>query len=459
MKLAAKLILVFMLGVLGIVALFSWQTIRRQLRWEETRHADHADDVVGALKPAIEDAYRSGGVVTIQQAIEISAQYIPGQELRWVEGEQVGESNTKVTSRKVSSISISDKDGKTVAHTTIPLTIDGTDAGGVEVSQSMETQEKFIRDSMIASLLSLMGVAALSGIVIYFGGVQLVGKPLEKLIDQVHQIGDGKVPQPPALKRNDELGALAEAISDMSRRIDQQQTTIRHTDRLGTVGTLAAGMAHEMGTPLNVVAGRANLIASGKLPPDEVEKSAITIKTEAERMTTIIRQLLDFARQSSSAHTLLDVREVVSTTCDLIEPLADKSNVKLELKTDELACHVSGNQQQIQQVVTNLLTNAIQAMPGGGTVSVAVERVHRGERENPQQICIRVTDQGHGIAPGEMARVFEPFYTTKDVGQGTGLGLSIAFGIVEEHGGEIEVDSNENSATTFSVYLPRVEQP
>lgn len=456
MKLAAKLILVFMLGVLGIVALFSWQTIRRQYEWDEARRSEHADDVVGAITPAINDAYRNGGVVTIQEAVEVSAQYIPGQNLRWVDGVKTREAKAKVMSRRVSRISVSDKDGSTVAHTFVPVVIDGTEAGSIEVSESMSNHERFIRGSLFASILSLVGVATLSGVVIYFGGVQLVGKPLGKLIEQVHEIGNGNLSQPPVLNSKDELGSLALAISQMSERLEQQQNTIRHTDRLGTVGTLAAGMAHEMGTPLNVVAGRANLIASGKLSPEEVEQSAKTIKSEAERMTTIIRQLLDFARQSPTAHSVIDVRDVAKATCDLIEPLAGKTSVKITLQNDDRPCQVKGDATQIQQVLTNLMTNAIQAMPDGGIVSVSVEQQ---DFPGKGRICMRVADVGGGIDSEDVKRIFEPFYTTKDVGQGTGLGLSIAYGIVKEHGGEIEVESSKSKPTTFSVYLPATDRP
>ncbi|QDV85697.1 sensor histidine kinase [Planctomycetes bacterium TBK1r] len=453
MKLAAKLILVFMLGVLGIVALFSWQTIRRQHDRDEVRRAEHADDVVGAITPAINEAFRNGGVVTIQEAVEFSAQYVPSHDLRWVDGVKTEDAPTKVTSRRVSRISVSDADGSRVAHTFVPVVIDGTDAGGVEVSESMANHEHFIRGSLFASLLSLLGVATLSGVVIYFGGVQLVGKPLGKLIEQVHEIGDGKLSQPPALTSNDELGSLALAISQMSGRLDQQQNTIRHTDRLGTVGTLAAGMAHEMGTPLNVVAGRANLIASGKLSAEEIEQSAKTIKSEAERMTTIIRQLLDFARQSPSEHSTIDVRNVARKTCELMETLAEKSSCKIVLHTDDDPCRINGDATQIQQVLTNLITNAIQATPDGGNIIVAVER-----QCDANQVCVRVSDEGVGIEPADIKRVFEPFYTTKDVGQGTGLGLSIAYGIVKEHGGEVKVESANGQSTTFTVYLPTTNQ-
>ncbi|QEG41506.1 sensor histidine kinase [Roseimaritima ulvae] len=453
MKLAAKLILLFMLGVLGIVALFSWQTIRRQRQWDQARRADHANDVVGALTPAIVQAYRDGGAVTIQQAIEVSAQYVPGHQMRWVDGTQIPQSsaNTTITSRKISSISVADKDGTTVAHTVVPLVVDGTQAGVVEISEPTSHYDHFVRGSLLASLLSLLGVAALSAVVVYWGGIQLVGKPLGKLIEQVHKIGDGQLSQPPVLNSNDELGALALAISQMSRRLDQQKNAIRHADRLGTVGTLAAGMAHEMGTPLNVVSGRANLIASGKLSDVEVRQSAQTIKSEADRMATIIRQLLDFSRQTPQPHRPLDLRDVASSTCELLQPLADKADVQIVLDTPEQRCGMDGDQAQIQQVLTNLMTNAIQAMPDGGQVQVSVEACGDDEED---RVCVRVSDEGMGIEQEDIQRIFEPFYTTKDVGQGTGLGLSIAYGIVKEHGGEIDVQSQPGSHTTFTVSFP-----
>ncbi|MCA9139566.1 MAG: HAMP domain-containing histidine kinase [Planctomycetales bacterium] len=455
MKLAAKLILVFVIGVLGIVAVFSWQTIRRQSDWEESRRSDHANDVVGAITPAINEAYRNGGTVTIQQVVEISARYVPGQSLRWVEGDQSREEAKTVTSKSVSRLSVSVEDDGAISRKFVPLVIDGTEVGGVEVSESTTNRDRFIQGSVVASLLSLLGVAALSSAVIYFGGVFLVAKPLGILNEQVRRIGQGELPQPPALESNDELGSLALAISQMSQQLHRQQDTIRHTDRLGTVGTLAAGMAHEMGTPLNVVAGRANLIASGQLSPEEVNQSARTIKSEAERMTAIIRQLLDFARRSSADHVAIDVRSIAKKTSDLIQPLAAKSSCHLALEMDDEPCEINGDATQIQQVLTNLITNAIQAMPRGGNVGVTVRRLGSSDGT---KICIRVTDEGDGIDSADIDRVFEPFYTSKDIGQGTGLGLSIAYGIVKDHGGEIKVESGNDQPTTFTIYLPATDQ-
>ncbi len=301
MKLAAKLILVFLAGVFAIVSLFAWQLVQRQHARDQARLTSHSNDLVKALTPAILQAYRDGASVTIQQAVEVSTRTLPGQHMRWIDGEQSPAPQTTTTSRQVSTVSVRDPSGKQTVYSYVPLDLDDDHSGVIEVAHPVPTGDPFTRDSVLASIVSLLGVAALSGLVIFFGGIQLVAKPLEKMIAQVDSIGEGNLALPPAIDSNDELGRLAGAISQMSHRLSEQRDTIRHTDRLGTVGTLAAGVAHELGTPLNVVSGRAELISSGRLSDQEVKASARTIKTESDRMTKIIRQLLDFARQQTSA--------------------------------------------------------------------------------------------------------------------------------------------------------------
>jgi two-component system NtrC family sensor kinase len=452
MKLAAKLILIFLAGVLGIVTLFAWQTVSRQHAWEQERFESHAGDLVDAVTPAIEKAYKDGGTVTIQEAIEVSSQTVAGSHMRWLDGKEV-QPQTKTTARKVSSVSVTNADGTRTSYSYVPLTVDGSNAGVVEVSEPMTGHDAFMRGSFVASLLSLFGVTILSAVVIYFGGVRLVGRPLDKLIEQVNTIGDGQLAQPPVLTGKDEFGKLAAAISQMSHRLSQQRETIRHADRLGTIGTLAAGVAHELGTPLNVVSGRAGLIAGGKLTAEEIQSSARTIKSESERMTAIIRQLLDFARQAPAPHESIDLKEIVTRTIDLIRPLAGKSRVEIAADVKELPVFIQGDAAQVQQVLTNLITNAIAAMPDGGTVSVTLL-----ENRDTSHACLKVTDTGIGINSNDLQHIFEPFYTTKDVGQGTGLGLSIAYGIVKEHGGEIKVHSDPGNQTTFEVAFPQICQ-
>lgn len=302
MKLAAKLILVFLAGVFAIVCLFAWQLVQRQHARDQARLTSHSNDLVKALTPAILQAYRDGASVTIQQAVEVSTRTLPGQHMRWIDGEQSPAPQTTTTSRQVSTVSVLDPSGKQTVYSYVPLDLDDDHSGVIEVAHPVPTGDPFTRDSVLASIVSLLGVAALSGLVIFFGGIQLVAKPLEKMIAQVDSIGEGNLALPPAIDSNDELGRLAGAISQMSHRLSEQRDTIRHTDRLGTVGTLAAGVAHELGTPLNVVSGQRKLISSGRLSDQEVKASARTIKTESDRMTKIIRQLLDFAAANLPSH-------------------------------------------------------------------------------------------------------------------------------------------------------------
>jgi signal transduction histidine kinase len=451
MKLAAKLILIFLIGVLGIVGVSAWLAIDQQLEWDQERRDSHAAQLVDAISPAIAKAYKEGGTITVAQAVEVSSQTISGTKLRFVDGTHVSLPKTTTTAREVSKISVSNADGTQTTHSFVPLTIDGKDAGTVQVSHLLDQHDPYLRKSITRSLASLVAVTLLSGVVIYFGGIRMVGRPLDKLTTQVNSIGEGNLHQPPVLFGNDEFGRLSRAISAMSDRLRQQRDAIRHTDRLGTVGTLAAGIAHELGTPLNVVSGQAGLIAGGRLTLEEVNESAVAIKEEADRMTAIIRQLLDFARQKPSPHRVVDIAELVRRTCDLMESLARKQSVDIHVDVKGEGPCAIGDASQLQQVFTNLLSNAIDAMPDGGDIRVIVSM-----DSDSGSVCIDVTDTGTGIENENIQRLFEPFFTTKDVGDGTGLGLSIAYGIITEHGGQITVCSQPNAGSTFRVTLPSV---
>ena len=241
---------------------------------------------------------------------------------------------------------------------------------------------------------------------------------------------------------------------------------LRHADRLKTVGRLASGVAHELGTPLNVIAGRAGMISSGRLSPTEAAQSAEIIRNQSQQMTQIIRQLLDFSRQNSPRRVAVDLSSVIRQTVGLLMPLAEKREVTIE--ADDVSTGLVGRIDvgQIQQVLSNLLINAIQAMPSGGVVKIVARRrgLKPGEsgpladssddEAATEYLVITIEDEGGGITEEHLDHLFEPFFTTKDVGEGTGLGLSISYGIVQEHGGWIDVQSDVGSGSIFAVYLP-----
>jgi len=269
------------------------------------------------------------------------------------------------------------------------------------------------------------------------------------------------------LRQRDELGELAKEINLMCERLaeergarEQATEQLRHADRLTTVGKLASGLAHELGTPLNVVRGRAKLIVDGEVEGADVRDSARIVVEQAERMTALIRQLLDFARPRSPHKAPVNVPNLARRVCELVATIARKAEVTLVQPEIDATLVVDADDGQLSQVMTNLVVNAVQATPSNGSVTIQASAIERGPPPYvggsvKTWIAIEVIDTGKGIDETARARVFEPFYTTKEVGEGTGLGLSVSWGIVREHGGWIDVASTPGQGSTFTVYLPR----
>lgn len=232
---------------------------------------------------------------------------------------------------------------------------------------------------------------------------------------------------------------------------------LRQAERLSTVGRLASGIAHEIGTPLNVISGRAELIASGSLSKEDVIASANIVIGQAERVSVIIRQLLDFARRGGTRAECVNLAELAEETAKILRPLAGKLGVDIVCSGERARATV--NPGEIQQVITNLVTNAIYALPDGGKVEILVSSRTESDPRDPHALprthaVLSVRDHGVGIAPDVLPRIFEPFFTTRDVGVGTGLGLSVAYGIVQDHGGWMSVDTRLGEGTTVTLHLP-----
>lgn len=481
MKLAAKIMFVILAVVMLMTAVGSYFSVRRGFERFERRQLEIARETANASSDQLAEAWRQSGAEGLLAAIDSMDLPSGGHQARWVWFEQTevagGNSRTTIlehregVSRGSVSRTFTDEQGKRHLQTYYPIELGDSPRGGLEVTGSLESLDMAARETIITALLSLGAMAIVSIGLVYFAGVRWVAKPLDRLIDKTERIGNGDFSKPLEVRGNDELSQLAQALNAMSAKLAEQQQRIhdestermatleqlRHADRLKTVGRLAAGIAHELGTPLNVVSGRAGLIASGKLSADEIAASAKTIKSEADRVTAIIRQLLDFARPSKSHRVRLDITDLLRQTSTLIEPLAEKRNVQIEL-TASPEVMIAVDRSQMQQVLTNLLVNAAQSMPDGGTVTASVKACRtmppNGEATAERNCAaVAIRDQGTGIRPEDRETIFEPFFTTKDVGEGTGLGLSIAYGIVQEHGGWIEIESEVGRGSCFTVYL------
>ncbi len=249
----------------------------------------------------------------------------------------------------------------------------------------------------------------------------------------------------------------AELVVETRRRVADLEE-IHAANRLVTVATLTAGMAHELGTPLGVVLARAQMIIADDRDIVEAREDAVEIVAQVKRMTQMCREVLDYARPHEPIKIAVDVVALARQAVALLVADARKRNVRLAFVNGPPS-EVHGDASKLLQILTNLIINAAQAIPHGGVVTVGVTR---GPIEPPSvaglpagdYVAIAVTDTGTGIRSADLAHVFDTFFTTKKPGEGTGLGLAVSYRIAREHGGWIAVATEEGAGSTFTVYLP-----
>lgn len=241
---------------------------------------------------------------------------------------------------------------------------------------------------------------------------------------------------------------------DVTMRVEAIHAVGR-AEKLAAIGRLAAGVVHEINNPLATIAACAEAleqrVAEGLFGASEeiedLREYLGLIKSEAFRCKSITTGLLDFSRVRTGNRHPIDVGEILRSSANLITHQKRGNNIEIKFEIGEEIPEINADSGHIQQAVIALATNAIDAMPGGGTLTLRT--ISQGNR-----IVIEVEDTGFGIAPENMSKIFEPFFTTKEVGKGTGLGLAVCYGIITEHGGRLAVRSNIGKGTTFSIYLP-----
>jgi signal transduction histidine kinase len=367
-------------------------------------------------------------------------------------------------------------EGETSARlfTYVPLSVPDEAVAALEITESLSHERSYTATRVRRTLVTA-GIAALvCGLVAWAVGIRVVGRPIAELVEKARRVGAGDFSGPVVPLRRDELGLVARELNAMAEGLTALQARVaaesgariaaleqlRHADRLTTVGKLASGLAHELGTPLNVVAGRAKMIASGEaVDPEEVTDCARIIGEQSERMTRIVRQLLDFARRRSPEKVATDLAQLARQTVALLEPLAAKRGVRLACEDTASPALAPLDKGQLQQALTNLVVNAIQATKPAGRVRVRALReaaAPGGARaDRPGAFAVlEVSDEGEGIPAERLPAIFDPFFTTKPVDEGTGLGLSVAHGIVQEHGGWIDVESEPGRGSCFRIWLP-----
>ena len=474
MRLAYKLTIWMFLGMSVILAANGVLRVRREVAIvREERVHDHA--IIGhALAAAISATWRLEG--RDAALAEISAMGARGARLR-VGFTTIDEASHQLARCDVPAAWVHAGDPVTCStadqrRTYVPLVALGAVQGALELVESLDGEQRRRRATIADTAAAALALGIASAALAVVLGAWLVGRPIGTLVAKARRVGQGDFEGVVTLRGGDELADLAREmnamsirLSDAKRQAETENTAkvaaldqLRHADRLATIGKLASGVAHELGTPLNVIQGRASMIATGEARGDEAVASAKIVVTSAVKMTAIIRQLLDFARRRGPRKAPCDLLSLVRGVAELVRPLARKRGVELDVTGEALELEI--DRAQIEQAITNLVMNAVQASTGSSTVLVAVDlarldRAVAGVHRSGPFARVAVTDRGAGIRPEDMPHVLEPFFTTKVVGEGTGLGLSVTYGIVLDHDGFIEITSELGAGSTFWVYLPQ----
>ncbi|MFQ5543900.1 MAG: sensor histidine kinase, partial [Nitrospiria bacterium] len=250
-------------------------------------------------------------------------------------------------------------------------------------------------------------------------------------------------------------------LTDVTEKKELEQALIQ-TEKMAAMGTLASGLAHEIGTPMNVILGRAETLLR-HTQEKKTAKGLMIIIEQIDRMTHLIQHLLGFARRNPIDKRAADIDVLCDKAIEMMAHRITSNGIKLSLKHDQKLPAIWGDRDQILQVLVNLLMNAIDAIYQGGTITIQSKMVpetgkgHFPTSSRPtkkQMVQVLIKDTGRGIDSVHLDKIFDPFFTTKPVGKGTGLGLSVAQGIVREHGGQLEVSSVVGKGTTFCLLLP-----
>jgi two-component system NtrC family sensor kinase len=333
----------------------------------------------------------------------------------------------------------------------------------ITVTSSLSDRDAYVSSTVTRFLLTLALMLITAFVVAWIVGDRLVGRPVSALLADLRRVGDGDLSVRIAHGQRDELGEIGAEMNrtieklDLARQALQRETSsklemveqLRHAERLATVGQLASGLAHELGTPLHVIASRARRIRADQKNDGRAQGEAEIIVDETGRMKRIVEQLLTFARRGPPTRADVDLAALADQAGTLLLPMLKKSGCRLMVQAAPgVDTHASVDDSALLQVFTNLVLNAIHAMPDGGLISVSLARRGRDTLE------ISVADEGTGMSPEVRARAFEPFFTTKAVGTGTGLGLSVVYGIIQDHGGSIRIEPHAPHGCVVTFTLP-----
>jgi two-component system NtrC family sensor kinase len=360
--------------------------------------------------------------------------------------------------------------------------------GVLDIVYSLDEIDRTVRKSAITIAGFAFAFVVFASFCVGYFTRRLVSRPLRDLETGAKKLAAGHLDERIPVRSSDELGQLATSFNAMTDALEKSRQELQewgHTleqkvaertqklriaeveagrrEKLASVGMLAAGIAHELNNPLTGVLTFSTLLRKKLADGSQDAEDLDLVIRETRRCATIIRRLLDFAREKPPEKKFVDLNRLLEETTHLIERPAHLRDIRINLDLAPGLPPVWVDEDLIKQVIVNMLVNAQQAIGDEGNITIRSRRCPEPKRAEPDgeavpMLEIAIIDTGCGIAENDLRRVFDPFFTTKGVGQGTGLGLSVSHGIVKAHGGTIEVESRVGEGTTFRVYLP-VEVP
>src|SRR5262245_13087844 len=484
MKLSARLILLLTFSVSVVMGVASLITLRQREAALREAARDEARVHALTLKIALEEDYLTGRSLDAQRLINRLRENtgIYSVVLFDAAGEIVAISNTLALEEfkylnEAREVMASGKgieiarsiSGKDYFSMILPLQVKDRRIGAIEIVQSIS----FIKADIARARFGILITALLLFITILLVVTAVtrynLARPIHELLDGAVAVGRGDLNYRVRVRSSgSELASLAREFNRMADRLSDQrrealheaegrlalERKLRHNEQLAAVGRLAAGVAHEMGAPLQVIDGRAKQLLHHSDAPTETRQRNLTIiRNQAERIARIVRQLLNLSRPHKLHFRKVELTPLVEEAAELIETQAESAGVEIEVRCDDAL--IEPDHELIQQVLLNVFRNGIQAMPQGGRLRIECLK-DAAERDGKSFAALRVSDTGVGIASESLPNIFDPFFTTKEVGHGTGLGLPISSRIVEEHEGWIEAANGADSGAVFTIYLPQV---
>jgi signal transduction histidine kinase len=487
MRLAWKLSLALLPGVIAVLGASGYVRMQREISlFNEDTRRDHRV-LAQTLSEAVSVVWEGQGQPDALALVRRADESRSGVRIRWVAldddregiapaiapGELKGLDSGDVSQKNLPEDpeqSWEENEERLVTYA--PIVVEGRLEGAVEVMESLSSRSAYLKRTVRNTILLTVVLTLVCALATLAIGVRLITRPARLLIAKARALGSDGATPPLDLRQKDEFGDLARALDETERQLRQARETateesqarcqaleqLRHSERLATTGRLASALAHEIGTPLNVVSGHAQLVLQSGADPALVEDSARIIKGQCDRITKLVRQLLDYARRRPPSTSSTDLADVAGVTVDLLRPLATRRQVEIEFDaSDPGTAEVDAFQSQ--QAVTNIVMNAIQATPPNGKVRVALARTMTRAPDNLdapelEYVVISVHDDGPGVPKLDRERVFEAFFTTKPGGDGTGLGLSIARDILREHGGWVALECVPGRGARFDLCWP-----